>query len=143
MAPKSDFPDTITTVNTGLGFSGGETVRLSENNAARKAKHKRCALPGGMCVVATATITKSVYSATNSWRPHARSGGYSTHAEVAVLSKLHPGNRGLAELTVVRYRADGSLGMAHPCARCQKYLADCGVERVFYSDSAGLIQRLW
>lgn len=95
--------------------------------------------PGQSHVVALVQVGKSAVAACNSFRPHAGSDGYGAHAEVAALSKVHPNARGKAVITVLRFRADGTLGEARPCQRCQRYFAKYGVTSVYHSTRDGSV----
>lgn len=61
------------------------------------------------------------------------------HAEVVALSKLWPSKRRGTTLLSLRMGPEG-LAMARPCAECARFLADAGVERVYFSNRAGEIE---
>lgn len=60
------------------------------------------------------------------------------HAEKRCLDALGGKVPPRSVMYVVRTRrGDGSVGMAKPCAACQKLLAACGIKRVYYSTNTG------
>lgn len=63
---------------------------------------------------------------------------YHLHAEMDVLCSAQPGD----SIIVVRFAADGSLTMAKPCEHCQRFLAEAGIFKVYYTDWNGEYQKL-
>jgi pyrimidine deaminase RibD-like protein len=61
------------------------------------------------------------------------------HAEVSALSKLWPSNRKGTTLFSLRFLRNGRLGLALPCPKCQVFLKQSGVSRVYFSTSDGRI----
>jgi pyrimidine deaminase RibD-like protein len=57
---------------------------------------------------------------------------FSQHAEEAALKKAGSRAKG-ATLYVLRFKKDGSRGMARPCGRCHDTLNRAGIVRVFFS----------
>jgi deoxycytidylate deaminase len=64
------------------------------------------------------------------------------HAEVNALQQLWPSKRVGTKVYSFRWRRDGTLGMAKPCPKCEKYMRDNGVKIVFYSDNTGQIKKM-
>jgi len=55
------------------------------------------------------------------------------HAEMSVLRYAQPGD----EIQVIRWRKDGSKGMAKPCKYCQEFITHAGISRVSYTNDKG------
>lgn len=70
------------------------------------------------------------------WRTNA---GWGQCAERRLLSSL----RGLQvdEVTVIRFKPSGGMGLAKPCAKCQKALQAASVRWVKYSNDDGTMTR--
>ena len=60
------------------------------------------------------------------------------HAEMNVLRFAKPGD----ELEVMRFRNNGTCGMAKPCTHCMKYIEECCIKKVRYTDSEGNWQEI-
>jgi deoxycytidylate deaminase len=58
---------------------------------------------------------------------------HSIHAEHSALNRARPGDT----LYVIRFLANGLLGMAKPCTECQKKLKARGITRVYYTNELG------
>lgn len=65
-----------------------------------------------------------------------------THAEIKALQQLWPSKRLGTKVYSFRWRKNGTMGMAKPCAKCESYMKAAGVKIVFYSDSEGQIQKM-
>jgi len=84
--------------------------------------------------------------ATNSKKTHTKAyriypTGYPAacmHAELNVLRFAKPGD----SLEVLRFLADGTLGMAKPCPICQAAIAKADLKDTWYSDRGGEMQKL-
>lgn len=63
----------------------------------------------------------------------------SLHAEESALMAAIPGD----SLIVLRFRFDGSLAMAKPCADCQRAIDAAGIKRVWFSNERGLMERMY
>lgn len=60
-----------------------------------------------------------------------------THCERHLLEKLaERGVGNLGKILVLRFRGNGSLGMARPCESCLEKLRDAGIRRVTFSDDS-------
>lgn len=57
-------------------------------------------------------------------------GYYSTHAECSALMRAAGGDT----LVVVRIKKNGDLACSKPCEKCQRFIKDYGIKRVFYID---------
>lgn len=70
---------------------------------------------------------------------------YSGHAEMRALAKLGTRvKRGALKIYVSRYRKDGSVGMAKPCAHCQAHLSRAGIKsrQIWFTNEQGTFTRL-
>lgn len=63
---------------------------------------------------------------------------YSLHAEMDVLRFAKPGD----SIFVMRWDKSGERTMAKPCAHCQRYLHQAGINDVTYSDWDGKLVSL-
>lgn len=98
------------------------------HKAASKANHKQHKLA---CVLTRGGSIISV--------------GYNTnyiHAEHNALNKVWENGAEGTVAFVVRFRSNGDLGMAKPCALCMARLMQAGVKRVHYSDVDGSIKSM-
>ena len=55
------------------------------------------------------------------------------HAEMNVLRFARPGD----DIEVMRFRNNGTIGMAKPCTYCMRYLRDAQIRNVRYTDHEG------
>jgi len=63
------------------------------------------------------------------------------HAERRVLAKM---DVGAPMVVVVRVaKSTGKLAMAKPCPDCERYLRFKKIQKVFFSNENGKIERLW
>lgn len=65
-----------------------------------------------------------------------------THAEEKALKQLWPNKRAGVTVYSFRWRKDGSLGMAKPCPKCETFMRDAGVKKVYYSDNNGVVHMM-
>jgi len=67
---------------------------------------------------------------------------FSIHAEEFLIKKLRKTNAknryNALTVIVMRFRKDGSLGIAKPCVDCHRLLDNYGVKNVYYSINDGL-----
>lgn len=59
------------------------------------------------------------------------------HAEMNALKKLWPDKRRGVVVYSMRFTKGGKWGIAKPCKRCEKFMKECGVKKVFYTDVNG------
>lgn len=64
------------------------------------------------------------------------------HAEQNALGQLWPSERKGCKLWSIRVTKGGRLAMAKPCDVCQTYLKLFGIRVVWFSNSAGQIERM-
>mgnify|MGYP001582437748 CR=1 FL=1 len=71
---------------------------------------------------------------------------WTLHAERLMCDKIkrerwpYPGE---CNITVIRFRKDGSLACARPCSMCDKVLRKTGVRHVWYTNEMGVLERLF
>jgi len=68
------------------------------------------------------------YNLDKTWAP-------GLHAEIHSCIGVPMADLDSADLYVVRILKNGGLAMAKPCRICQKFIADVGIRRVYYSFS--------
>ena len=94
-------------------------------------------------VAAYAKVGSSYRLGTNSNKKSARfkrrykdgSFGYHLHAEMDLIRKFPKDS--VKEISVIRFKKDGSATMAMPCRHCQKFLKRHGVKKVCYTNWDG------
>jgi len=59
------------------------------------------------------------------------------HAEVHALQKMWPSERKKATVYSFRFGNNGHWAMAKPCERCEKYLKNNGVKKVYFTNQSG------
>lgn len=95
---------------------------------AKKAKHKQhhiaCVLTRGGSIVSVGYNTNYI------------------HAEHAAINRAWENGAVGTTALVVRFRSDGTLGMAKPCKLCTDRLMNAGVKKVMYSDVDGSISTM-
>jgi cytidine deaminase len=64
------------------------------------------------------------------------------HAEVQALKKLWPDHRAGTTVVSIRMTRGGVLGMAKPCAACEKFMREAGVKKVIYSNALGQMEKM-
>lgn len=97
-------------------------------------------------VVAVATTANEPIIVTTNRRGGGRVSKWTTHAEERIAKKVAYYKRmGLVDIhiTVMRFRKDGTLGMAKPCSGCEALLNASEVDHVYYTDSYGKICKLF
>lgn len=57
-----------------------------------------------------------------------------THAEDMAINRGWRSNLNGCELMVLRFKNDGSIGMARPCDLCMERIKLAGIKRIYYSD---------
>jgi len=74
----------------------------------------------------------------NQMKTHPKAGIKRIHAELAAIISIRNKNllRG-SSILIVRKSRSGKIGLARPCANCQKILAQYGIKRYVYSTSDG------
>ena len=75
------------------------------------------------------------YNLDKSWTP-------GLHAEVHACIGVPAADLYGADLYVTRILKNGETAMAKPCAICQKFIADVGIRRVYYSVANGKFEEL-
>ena len=65
------------------------------------------------------------------------------HAEVDACMGIPDDVLEGSEIYVVRLTKTDKWAMAKPCEICQKFLADAGIRRVYYSNENGEMESLW
>jgi len=65
-----------------------------------------------------------------------------THAEIKALQQLWPDKRRGVKVYSMRFRKDGTFGMAKPCPACESYMRANGVKTVFYTDVTGKLVKM-
>jgi deoxycytidylate deaminase len=67
-----------------------------------------------------------------------------THAELAAIIKTRWRIDKLGKLTLVnlRFLKDGNLSMSKPCIPCQKMLFSFGITDIWYSNTAGEMEKM-
>lgn len=63
---------------------------------------------------------------------------YHLHAEMDAIRFAKPGD----ELTVMRFKADGTPSMSKPCKFCQEFIKRSGIKVVYYTDWDGSFKKL-
>jgi deoxycytidylate deaminase len=75
-----------------------------------------------------------VAAGVNGYKPTIhRASKFSTHAEIACVSRVEPEKLDRARLYVARVNKAGQIVNSRPCARCELYLRSLGLGRVYYS----------
>lgn len=64
------------------------------------------------------------------------------HAEVHALNKLWGDHRKDVRVYSFRFTKSGKWAMAKPCPNCEKYMRDCGVRIVYYTDRDGNLTKM-
>ncbi len=89
------------------------------------------------------------YGWNNGWKSHPLAFRYkhrfsNIHSELAAIRNFPYPPRFLADYKLINVRllADKSLGYSFPCCYCLKLLSDLGLQRVYYTNRAGLIVEL-
>lgn len=61
------------------------------------------------------------------------------HAETICLKKAEKRFNNIigADLYVMRFRKNGSIGCSKPCSHCQEAIRTAGIRRVYYTDANG------
>jgi cytidine deaminase len=79
----------------------------------------------------------------NSHKSHPKMGLVKTlHAEVSCLIGVRYQDLSGATMYVSRVNKNGKIGMAKPCTICQAVLAEYNVRRIYYTNSAGQIEKM-
>ena len=90
-------------------------------------------------------VGKTIFSACNSFKTSAsmKTPYHTYHAEMAVCFKaLHfVSSLRNAELVIVRIDKRNNLKMAKPCGACSSFIAVHNINKIFFSNSAGLFER--
>lgn len=63
---------------------------------------------------------------------------FCTHAEMEAIRYAKPGDK----IEVIRWRKDGTVAMAKPCAHCQLHLKRAGITKVKYTTDKGTFEYL-
>lgn len=95
-------------------------------------------------VVCIALIQGEPIFITTNRRGGGRVSRWTQHAEERMYKKVRYYLRNNeVSLVIVRFRKDGSIGMAKPCFGCDVLLRKSGVEHVFYTGVSGAIEKLF
>lgn len=95
-------------------------------------------------VVAVATIQGAPVFITTNRRGGGRVSKWTLHAEERLYKKVRYYLRNNeVSVVVVRFRKDGTIGMAKPCFQCDILLRKSGVAHVFYTDTYGKTEKLF
>ena len=79
----------------------------------------------------------------NSHKSHPKMGRVKTlHAEVSCLIGVRYQDLKGSTMYVARVNKNGKVGMAKPCSICQAVLAEYNVLRIYYTNSAGQIEKM-
>ena len=89
----------------------------------------------GIRVVALSMFNGNVVAVRANSRGSGECSQYSHHAEERAAKAMR--GYGWWDIVVLRFRKDGSLGMAKPCLGCDKILKKAGVDKVQYSTGQG------
>lgn len=64
---------------------------------------------------------------------------YSIHGECDALLRA---DKSGDTIVVARIMKDGSLGQSKPCPKCMKFITDCGVHTVYFTNDLGDLERM-
>ena len=108
---------------------------------AKKSLHHQHKL--GAVIVKGSRILSVGY---NSMRPSALLRTQTLHAEAAAVLKLLKARRlsdlAGAEMYVTRFTRGGAVGLARPCADCQRLLTSVGISNVYFSTDDGTTEEM-
>lgn len=115
------------------------------NDILRKAKAqlKHCTVKQARVVAIVSNEHGRPLFAVSNRRKNNGGGKWTYHAEELAVNRImrwYPKPKYLT-MTVVRFKADGSLGMAKPCPECYKKVGV--VNHLYYTDDSGTIQTLF